>query len=329
MDFETKIKIIIDSLSLSKPFSYQIESTNNYRNKIDFNFKDIFMEYLFPSNFKNIIDNLIILSKLITNYNIYGAIIKESNTHMIMIILKIHSCKNLDNDTKKQIFEFINDRINVDSFYYQINYNLHNHITNHSYYHLFGKINLLNKYSLNNKTILAYNHPYAFCRVNHFISPFIYRSVDNLIIKNKDYTLLTSGRDVNVISQLYHNFYKDTIIFTHCDEVCKDLKDNKYETQVNIIHQDKKNIPQKIIDNTSNESIFILTSSRKGINDDFISALNQTKNIKQVIYMACSHKTVIRDCIKLLPYFSIDKYEYFDEFPNTNYLNINISLVRN
>lgn len=328
MDFETKINIIISKLGLNDPFHYDIKSSKNYRNKIDFNFKDTFIENLFPSSFKNIIDNIKKLSELITNYNIYGVIIKESNTNMVMIILKIHSCQNLDMCCKTKILEFINQHLNIDSIYYQINYSLHNHITNHSYHHLLGKTNLVNNYSLNDRTIKAYNHPYAFCRVNHTISPFIYQSVDELIIKNKDYTLLTSGRDVNVISQLYHMYYKDTIIFTHCGEVCKDLKENNYETKITIIHEEKKKIPKKILENTDNESIFILTSSRKGINDHFIEALNQTKNIKQVIYMACCHKTVIRDCIKLLPYFTINKYKYFDEFPDTNYLNINISLIR-
>lgn len=329
MNFNSKISLVLDKLNLigDKPIT-ESRMQFNYRNKVDINLSDTFIANLFDKYIDLILNHVIILSRMIADCTIYGIIIKESNLGDNMIILKINHEGDIRQNTKNYILEYLLKHLKIDSLFYQINNSFVDHITNHNYAHLYGKKYINNEYELNGNKIITYNHPFAFYRVNHFVSPSIYNSVDKLIIKNKNYSLLTSGRDVSVISMLYHKYYKNTTIFTHCHEVTNDLSYNTYNHDVKIIRKDKKDIPQEIIDNSKNNSIFILTSSRKGINEKFIESLVKSTNIKQVIYMACSHKTVIRDCVKLLPYFNIDNYMHFDEFPRTDYININISLIR-
>ena len=71
MDFKSKIGFVIDKLQLTKPFTYNYYSTEKYRNKIDLNFKDTYLESLFPEKFKIIISKIKKLAKLVDKCNIY------------------------------------------------------------------------------------------------------------------------------------------------------------------------------------------------------------------------------------------------------------------
>ena len=62
---------------------------------------------------------------------------------------------------------------------------------------------------------------------------------------------------------------------------------------------------------------------RSGLTDDVINIISKHKNI---IYISCNTKSYLRD-IKLLCSHEIKKIELFDQFPNTEHLEI-ISLLQ-
>ena len=70
-------------------------------------------------------------------------------------------------------------------------------------------------------------------------------------------------------------------------------------------------------------SHIIVDPPRSGL--DF-NTLNMLKKFKNIIYISCNPKTYIRDINKISTHY-IDEIELFDQFPNTNHLEI-ISLLR-
>ena len=69
---------------------------------------------------------------------------------------------------------------------------------------------------------------------------------------------------------------------------------------------------------TYNFSHILVDPPRSGLTDNVLKIL---KRFDKVIYVSCNPDTYIRD-IKLLDSFSISDIELFDQFPNTNHLEI-------
>ena len=67
-----------------------------------------------------------------------------------------------------------------------------------------------------------------------------------------------------------------------------------------------------------NFSHLLLDPPRSGLTDDVISLVNRFEN---VIYISCNPETYVRDLSKLTDY-KISKIEFFDQFVNTNHLEI-------
>jgi tRNA (uracil-5-)-methyltransferase len=74
-----------------------------------------------------------------------------------------------------------------------------------------------------------------------------------------------------------------------------------------------------------NFSHILVDPPRSGLTDNVLNILNR---FDKVIYVSCNPETFIRD-IKLLDSFSISDIEIFDQFPNTNHLEIVSLLEKN
>ena len=70
--------------------------------------------------------------------------------------------------------------------------------------------------------------------------------------------------------------------------------------------------------NDYNFSHILVDPPRSGLTDEVIEIV---KNYKKVIYISCNPDTYIRD-INLLKNYKINKIELFDQFPNTEHLEI-------
>ena len=75
--------------------------------------------------------------------------------------------------------------------------------------------------------------------------------------------------------------------------------------------------------NSFNFSHILVDPPRSGLTEDVINIISKYKNI---IYISCNSKSYLRD-IKLLSSHEIKKIELFDQFPNTEHLEI-ISLLQ-
>lgn len=74
--------------------------------------------------------------------------------------------------------------------------------------------------------------------------------------------------------------------------------------------------------NTYNFSHVLVDPPRSGLNDEVIDIIKKFKNI---IYVSCDYETYVRDINKLNE-FSLKNIEIFDQFPNTEHLEI-VSLL--
>ena len=74
--------------------------------------------------------------------------------------------------------------------------------------------------------------------------------------------------------------------------------------------------------NTYNFSHVLVDPPRSGLNDEVINIIKKFNNI---IYISCNYKTYVRDINKLNK-FSIKHIEIFDQFPNTEHLEV-VSLL--
>ena len=71
-----------------------------------------------------------------------------------------------------------------------------------------------------------------------------------------------------------------------------------------------------------NFSHVLVDPPRSGLSDDVINLISEFSNI---IYVSCNPKTYIED-IKKLKKHNINKIEIFDQFPNTNHMEL-VSLL--
>ena len=74
--------------------------------------------------------------------------------------------------------------------------------------------------------------------------------------------------------------------------------------------------------NNFNFSHVLVDPPRAGLDSNVINLINKFENI---IYISCNYETYIRDLDKLRDY-KIQNIEIFDQFPNTNHLEI-VSLI--
>ncbi len=74
--------------------------------------------------------------------------------------------------------------------------------------------------------------------------------------------------------------------------------------------------------NDFNFSHILVDPPRAGLDSNVI---NLIKNFKNIIYISCNYETYIRDTYKLKDY-KIQNIEIFDQFPNTDHLEI-VSLL--
>ena len=300
----------------------------HYRNNANFNFNTQIQNSItskisidIATRFKSFIQ-----SYNSTKFNVFGIIVKESKSNsnkQIMIILKIFSeTNNIPIPIASSIIEFLL-QYNISSIYYQLNSKSSD---NHTTHHLYGTHTITHSYIINNHTFYTHNHPFAFCRINHPQANIIYQQLYNTIIKNKLYSIICTGRDVSIPSQILAPHFSHTHILTHSKDVELDLRLNQYPKNTLITITPKHTIPNYINSITQN-TIIILTASRKGISKPFIQAIINNKFIKQVIYIACNHNTMINNIKHILPYYKLHNISINDEFPNTNYTNIILSII--
>lgn len=268
-------------------------------------------------------------------FKFYGIMIKENYLGHLMLKLLFYSNNSLlnyhnliINHLLKNITKNITN--NIDSISYQITNNVKKNPTKHDpYYHLYGSETIIEKYQINNQSYYIHISPDAFSRINYYEANNIYNKIFQLCHKTSQNNLICLGRDVNIPSLIFNTFFNSTICVTHCPLIYHDLLLNQYHKDIQLYLKEKKDtylILEKAL--TTNTTI-VTSAGTNGLHTSIIQTINNSNYITQIIYIACNIKSLKRDMdILLHSKYKIETVEITDEFPNTLYTNIIISLIQ-
>ena len=290
---------------------------NIYTSKFSINFTKKLKEYLCTINnsefkllevmIKENSENQVLIKLVCYIYNYNTRIKFQSLILLLLYISKLY---------KKELV----------SIYYQYTNNKSKPKKN-KYIHLYGSKDIVETYNLDNRIIKFHIEPDSFSRINYSESINIYKSILDLIVKNTSYNLICLGRDINVPSLLLAKYFKSIRIFTHCNLIYNDLLKNKYSVEHTISLTSKENY--KDIFNITDD-IVLLSAGRRGVSDKVLDKLDSLSRIKQILYISCNYKSMKRNIEYLLKKtikYKLDRVVMIDEFPNTIYSNILISII--
>lgn len=167
----------------------------------------------------------------------------------------------------------------------------------------------------------------CFFQTNNEVLKYMYSDIQNNIVKNKNYILLDLYCGVGIISILLSNYFKKTIgIEVNENSINMANYNSKTNNCTNNIFLcgEVENLLDKI--NYENAVLFI-NPPRRGLYNNVIDKIKTLKKIKQILYLSCCWKTLIRD----LNYFNCE-YQIineYDMFPNTNHKEFLVNLILN
>lgn len=204
------------------------------------------------------------------------------------------------------------------------------HIILRSYKFIFSTNDLFFEDRLNFKDLKIYQTDNCFFQPNKFLLDKMINTVKDFIESPKDLLELYCG--VGTFTLPLSTIFK-RILATENDRnsiKCL-LKSIEMNTIPNIDHarlsgnevsllikgKEFRRMKDKNI-NDYNFSHILVDPPRSGLTDEVIEIV---KNYKNIIYISCNPDTYIRD-INLLKNYRINKIESFDQFPNTEHLEI-------
>ncbi|WLP85298.1 23S rRNA (uracil(1939)-C(5))-methyltransferase RlmD [Mycoplasma seminis] len=159
----------------------------------------------------------------------------------------------------------------------------------------------------------------SFFQINSTVAEIVFSNIKNYINKHNEEIVLDAYCGVGTIGQLVAG---NKVIYGS-DIVNSAIIDAKSNAQLNHIKAnyfvgDSAKVFKKQIQDLSN-SFLILDPPRSGITSEFIDWIIQNK-VKNIIYMSCDVKTLVRDLKFLQNDYSIVSIQGFDMFPNTAHI---------
>ncbi|SJZ47103.1 23S rRNA (uracil(1939)-C(5))-methyltransferase RlmD [Mycoplasmopsis verecunda] len=315
-------------LQVYKDFSPSLVITN-YRNKVRYplikqDHKLVLGEYDIKSNdlhiANNYIQNMHIINQcldevlaIVNNYlesnkkknaiNFYNEIIIRANQdNKVSLAMDIHS----DYDIPNSIIESIKD------IEYIVDFNI---IKKHKVKNIFTKEEFVMQIA-NKEFICNIN---SFFQININVAQNIFKQIKEYISKSFENIILDAYCGVGTIGQLVasdHKVIGSDIVQSAIINANRNKEIN--QVQASYFVGDSATIFKKQIKDLTN-TFLILDPPRSGITPQFIHWIKQNK-IKNIIYMSCDVKTLVRDLKELNDLYEIKSIQGFDMFPNTAHI---------
>lgn len=333
MDLQSKYLLIKNILNFTPNLIHSnSKNTLHYRNKALFHFHTPIQNQYTSLLSIDIAQKIKEFANSInTNkFKFYGIMIKENYLGHLMLKLLFYSSDGSFTYQNLIINYLLNNITNhIDSIFYQITTNKKNPTKYDSYHHLFGSKTIIEKYHINNQSYYIHISPDSFSRINYSEANNIYNKIFQICHKTIHNNIICLGRDINIPSLIFNTSFKSTLCITHCPLIYHDLLLNQYHKDIQLYLKDKKDTHLLLEKALTTNTTIVTSAGRNGLHTSIIQTITNSNYITQIIYISCNIKSLKRDMdILLRSKYQIQNVEITDEFPNTLYTNIIISLIQ-
>jgi tRNA/tmRNA/rRNA uracil-C5-methylase (TrmA/RlmC/RlmD family) len=278
----------------------------HYRNKTIFDWKT-FQKNNISSLFSLHIMNF--LKKNFSDIDIHNVIIRDINS-MVSIIIQLND-NLIDNSKKIMIFNIINEYI--ESQDYDMKYFAIQSLTKRHFEKDKNIIIYKNNYI---KFVVKYFYPVIICLLpNSFFQPNIkllnqyYNKFSQWIQQSECKNMINLGDDGGNICTILNKYFENMISFFHCNSSYKCAEEMIIDNNIHNLLL-TYNIGDCVgFDEKYNNTVLFINPGRKGLRNYELEFINNSVNIKYIIYLACNYKAFLKNKIQLDQYKIIDQVE--------------------
>ena len=252
------------------------------------------------------------------NHKLFQVNFRTNSVDKILVTLIFH--RKLNDEMKEEALKISNQ--------FKIDINLRSKKDIYST----GDELLVDDININN--IMLYQTDQSFYQPNHFHMPEMVKKTLSYIYESEDLLELYCGSGTFTLPLSYK--FNNVFATENNRQSIKCLKKSIDKLSINNINYARLSAEEvseafngrvfrrmnKNSINTYKFSHILVDPPRSGLNDEVIEIIKKFKNI---IYVSCNYETYIRD-IKQLNQFSLKYLEIYDQFPNTEHLEI-VSLL--
>ena len=278
----------------------------HYRNKTIFDWKT------FQENDISSLISLLIMNFLKNNFSdidIHNVIIRDIDS-IVGIIIQLNDSL-IDENQKIIIFNIINKYI--ESQDYDMKY--------------FAIQSLINRRFVKDKNIIIYKNDYIKFVVkyfdpviisllpNSFFQPNIkllnqyYDKFSQWIQQSECKNMINLGDDGGNICMILNRFFENMISFFHCNSSYKCAEEMIIDNNIHNLQLTYNTDDCVSFDEKYNNTVLFINPGRKGLRYYELEFINNSVNIKYIIYLACNYKAFLSNKIQLDQYKIIDQVE--------------------
>ncbi|QKF94423.1 hypothetical protein QKU48_gp0965 [Fadolivirus algeromassiliense] len=162
----------------------------------------------------------------------------------------------------------------------------------------------------------------SFIQVNPETSKQIHTIVDDLIIKGSELNYYGLGGEMGMYAYKYKNAYKTIKCITNSNAIYSDYKTNTSSDDCILVDYNTINLINVFTDTMN--SVLLVNISRNGLRN-LADQINLIK-FRQIIYIGCCDKAVIRD-INSLTLYRVNKINKVNQFPESCYYSYVIEFI--
>lgn len=165
----------------------------------------------------------------------------------------------------------------------------------------------------------------SFIQVNPETSDQIHKTVDSLILKDKDkkYNYYGLGGEMGVYAKKIKDHCNQIKCITNSEAIYSDYQVNIGDKNCVLVDYDTIKLVDIFTD--VENSILLVNISRNGLRG--LARQIKTMNFKQIIYIGCCDEAVNRDISELKQGYEINKIVKINQFPETLYYSYVIEFI--
>jgi 23S rRNA (uracil1939-C5)-methyltransferase len=170
----------------------------------------------------------------------------------------------------------------------------------------------------------------TFFQINHQQAKVMYKIIRDIVFAlDQPINYLGIGGDVGLFGYMFRNYYSRMIGLSNSENIIKDANINYVFHQLNneLIYCDYATVNLDVL---SLDNWFVtINIGRQPVEHHLMNQLLGNDNIKRIIYIGCNYASVSKDASILRENFYINNIFKINMFPQTEYFEYVVDLIRN